>query len=379
MKRTFTLLFALAITVTPAAAQTIFVSPDVPTDPSLGSFFGPWDVLAQSAGVIAAGPVMTVPGDPAVDALHRMDKTDNWLFSIEAPSDLAGSLSTEAEPRDVIRNDAGNLTFFFCGGSVSPAIPLETNVDALYLDGGDSGELVVSFDVPTTLAGTTYFPSDLVRFKPTSSPPSCSDWALAGLVFDSGAAGVPSSDNVIAADAAGGRILVAMDVPSDLAPSAGPTTYVPGQIASWDGVTFDLFDTLTAWPLSSQVDALTCQANPGTVPVDMLVGKSTLTPGDLMLEWSSSCSQGAEDYGIYEGTIGVWYDHVLTDCSDDGGDRIEDVTPSGVANYYLVVAHNNKEEGSYGTDFISGINSERPQAANPGDRCVVPQTVAACP
>jgi hypothetical protein len=87
---------------------------------------------------------------------------------------------------------------------------------------------------------------------------------------------------------------------------------------------------------------------PGEVAHSLTVEKSTETPGDLTLSWDPSCSASAEDYGIYEGTLLQWSSHTSIDCSDDGGDRTEEVTPAEGDRYYLVVPHGAAAEGSYG-------------------------------
>ena len=155
MKTRIVMLVACAAAIGAVTAQTIYVSPDVPTDPALGSFFEPFEVLEQDTGAIAASPVLSLPGSPVIDGLHRMDKLDNWLVSLETPSDLGGALGSMAEPRDVIRVDGGSYSLFFCGASVADPLPTSSNIDALYQTnvGGDAGDLILSFDVPTTIGG----------------------------------------------------------------------------------------------------------------------------------------------------------------------------------------------------------------------------------
>ena len=90
-------------------------------------------------------------------------------------------------------------------------------------------------------------------------------------------------------------------------------------------------------------------ADPGRVPGTISVDKSALTPGDLTVSWAQSCSAGADDYGIYEGEIGVWYSHTTLDCMDGGPLLEEQVTPAVGDQYYLGVAHSEwRGEGSYG-------------------------------
>ena len=210
----------------------------------------------------------------------------------------------------------------------------------------------------------------------TSFMPFLRDAVISGAgnpAFDASAAGlgIPQSSNVIGADARGSLLILSFDVPTDLGPP-GPTTYVPGQLVSWNGAVFALYELLIGWPISSEVDGIASVARAGTVPTTLLVGKSA-TPGDLVLTWSPSCSDGALDYGIYEGTIGAWYSHASIDCTDDGANLTEEITPGAGDQYYLVVAHNPFEEGSYGLATLTG---ERPVG---GGACATPQIGSVCP
>ena len=97
-------------------------------------------------------------------------------------------------------------------------------------------------------------------------------------------------------------------------------------------------------------------------------------PGALVLSWLPSCTHGAADYGIYEGLRGSWNSHVAVDCSDDGGDLREEVTPTTADDhYYLVVPINFNGEGSYGTD---SANNERLTGTS---TCAPTQFLAPCP
>lgn len=382
MRRTLTIaLIGLSSGVAAAAgpADLLYVSPDVPNDPT--------GVLALQSEVVEHTPAgygsvpLSLPGRSQIDAVHRMDTPDNWLVSLEFASRLGGALTVAAEPRDVVRADtaAASYTRFFCGGSVTGAIPPSANVDAVYLDdltGGDTGDLVLSVDVHAEIAGVFHEPADLLRYERTA--PGCSGWQYVGIEFDASAVGatIPAYANLVGADDEGGKRILAFDVPSDLAPTAGPTTYLPGQIVSWDGAQFDLRQQLTAWPISTEVEALSCGANPGAVP-QLILAKS-VTPGDLTLSWTAGCSGGVEDYGIFEGTMGAWTSHAQIDCFDDLSDRVEEVTPGAGDTYYLVVPYNGAE-GSYGREFAGGIETERVQALAQADRCAVPQNVTACP
>jgi hypothetical protein len=370
-----TLSVALAAVVIARAAPPIVIVPEVPTnDPGGGgATFLPADLVRFAGGLYTPAPILTIPGGPAVDAIEKMDKPGNWLFSIEAASDLGGMLASPADPRDVIRRDSAAVySLFFCGAGAG--IPDGSNVDALALEGGDSGQLLVSFDVPTTIGAATFDPADLVRFRRIG--PACGNWTLGApvLAFDASTAGagVLTSSNLIAVLRSGGKLVLAFDVPTDLAPSLGPPIYVPGDLVLWDGVSFSVFVSLPAWPISSLVDAMAGPANPGRVPATLHVDKSIITPGDLTLTWTASCSEGANNYGIYEGTLGTWYSHSLEDCDDTPPALTEEVAPAAGSNYYLVVPQNGAEEGSYGLANFG----ERPVGAV---QCISPQSVTPCP
>ena len=129
----------------------------------------------------------------------------------------------------------------------------------------------------------------------------------------------------------------------------------------------------TGWPTSSKVDGLSCLANPGLVPPTIKVNKAAAPPTDLIISWSPSCADGAQDYGIYQGTLGAWYSHTALDCNDAGSDRLEQVAPAAGSAYYLVVPMNYKGEGSYGRRS-SGV--ERPVGTTV---CMTPQLITVCP
>ena len=113
-------------------------------------------------------------------------------------------------------------------------------------------------------------------------------------------------------------------------------------------------------------------AGPGVVD-SLAVDKSAITPGDLSLSWAASCSPGAVDYAVYEGIIGEFTSHTMTDCSDDGDPLMEEVQPSPGDRYYLVVPLTFDSEGSYGT---SSSAAERPAGT---ETCRPTRVIAACP
>jgi len=382
MKRLILVMALIAMLGPPMHAQrTLYVSPDVPTDDPGGSgtIFLPWDVLEYKAGLYAPFPVVTFPQNTAVDAIHKMDKPGYWLFSVEANAELPAGGGVYYQPEDVILYDGFNYILYFNGSALG--VPPGVNVDALFLETDDFGDLIISFDVPTTIGAATYDPADLVRYSAGSY----------SLFYDASAVGssVPTSSNVTGADATPLLDILSFDIPTDAAPSLGPPTYIPGDLVSWNGGAYSIYDSLAGWPLSSEVDAFSCQANPGrvydrnTYQLPILMNKSLLTPGNVVVTWAPSCSSGAEDYGIYRGNIGGWTTHRQLFCSDiDGLPYSEKFNPTAGDHYYLVVPHNHADEGAYGLDYLPTRippRIERPQPAALVDRCYVPQAVTACP
>ena len=113
-------------------------------------------------------------------------------------------------------------------------------------------------------------------------------------------------------------------------------------------------------------------ALPGEVSTSLKVGKAVSPATDLIISWSSACSPGGTDYGIYEGTIGGWYSHTAIACSDAGADLGEQIRPANGNDYYLVVPHNLLDEGGYG---MSSNGTQRPTGTS---QCVAGQIVS-CP
>jgi hypothetical protein len=117
---------------------------------------------------------------------------------------------------------------------------------------------------------------------------------------------------------------------------------------------------------------MTC-AVPGRTPPTLMVSPSPAVSDNLILQWEADCQGGAQDYAIFEGQLGAPASHIAIDCSDDGADRSEEITPASGNRYYIVVPLDPQYEGSYGVDS-AGV--ERP----PGSLTCRPlRIVSACP
>jgi hypothetical protein len=352
---TLTLVAALASLLAERGdlAADYYLATDVPA--ALGSTtYTPNQILLRAAGAYSLETALATGF--AAGALHR--RPDGiWLASPAHPISLGG---TEFEPRDVFSWDGATGFAMILDGSVA-GIPADSRIDALFL--GSSGQIVLSFDVPTRLGGVEYSRSDLVAYS----------GGLFSLYWNAAAAGVPSASNLVGAalDSAG-VLAVTFDVPTSLSGSE----YLPGELDGWTGASWYHYDTPSGWPASAQIRDFAFVPAPGGVPgSDGLPGTPlTVAPaaaGDITLAWGSACSAGASDYEIYEGAIGTYYSHLAKFCST-GGLTSKTFTPASGSRYYLVVARNALREGSYGS-ASSGV--PRPQGSG---ACLIREP-AACP
>lgn len=366
MKRLLMLLGVLALLGPPVVALDFYVAPDVPVDLAgvPGSTTYPWTITRHVTPFtytnVIAPPLPLPPDVSQPDALHLMN-SDDWLFSVSVPTTFAG---IDYYPEDVVLWDGALYSLFFCGAGVG--IPLGINVDAAFLTNQtDTGSLVLSFDVPMTIGATTYDPADLVEFANLGG--GCGGWIVASLYFDASAAAppVPTSVNVTGADERHGRVVMTFDVPATLGPD-----FLPGELVAYDpGIPgFLSLHYDPAWAVSVRSNAFTLLQPPGRIPCtppDKMEMDKGPAIGGVTFFWSASVCSGAEDYGLYEGTLGTWYSHGSVDCIDNGIPLEEAFLPAAGDYYYLVVPHNSNDEGSYGLKSVPPLlpPAERPVGA----------------
>ncbi len=335
----------------PARGLSFYITTDSPA--TLGGVAAaPWDIVRTDPDQYSLSWILP-PGTP-IGAIHKRDGA-GWLLSLGAPAPLCGSMQ---DPRDVFLYDGANCLTVLDGSAAG--IPWGSSVDAVSTRGGDYGELVVSFDVPTTVSGITFQPADLAR------------WNGSGFTyfidFTSTLPPVPRSSNVTGADMRGAEVIITFDVPTTL----GAITYQPGELVSWDGMKFTSYWSDTAWPAGARIDGLAFLADPGVVGATLNMRKISGTD-NLSISWNPSCSSGAEDYAIYEGRLGNWYEHEALDCHDNAPGFAEEIIPNTGNHYYLVVPLNPNDEGSYGRD---SDDLPRPVGDYP---CVDTRVLTACP
>jgi hypothetical protein len=339
-------------------AADYYLAVDVPNKLS-GSSPIPPNWLLQKLGTYYANEGPILPNGVEASAVHR-EADGTWLLTPATPADLNG---ISAGPRDVVTTTGLGAPFTLLFDGAAAGIPDGVRIDALLLD--ESGMMVFSFDVPVKLNGTEYSRSDLVRYEGGTS---------FSLFWDAeGPPQVPAYANVVGADlASDGTLVVTFDVPTRIL----GTEYLPGQLVAWNsaGGFFTSYSLDPAWPPDLQLRDFSLTIPAGAVPDGGSTPGVPLTVegggGGLLLSWGAACGT-ADDYEIYEGTIGNFYSHVSIQCST-GGATSATIIPAAGDTYYLVVPRNAQREGSYGLDS-SGI--ERPI----GDDNCLSQQIASCP
>ncbi|RMH54997.1 MAG: hypothetical protein D6685_14310, partial [Bacteroidetes bacterium] len=331
------LLLATGGLSTPAADY--FFAVDVPA--RLGAVdYMPNQIMRRTGGTYSVA--LTLASGLEIAGLARREDAA-WLLSPAVPVNLDGIWY---EPRDVIKYD-GSYSMFLDGSA--RGIPAGVRIDAIDLDA--SGTLLLSFDVPVTLSGSTFLPGDIVQ-----------DLGSGFVVYwDSTASGVPPGANLVGFDVdTDGSLIQTWDVPVDL----GGTVFLPGTLVRFIGGTFSTYAVDPAWPRSVQARGIALTPGAGAIPGGQglpgppLRVEKTRT-GDLLLRWDASCESADSDYAVYAGAMPDWTGSQPATCST-GGALQWTLTPAPGQRFYLVVPQNGVAEGSYGRD---SSGTERPPSA----------------
>ena len=237
-----------------------------------------YDPVNDVPYVALDGSAAGVPAYAAIDAVMFDRVSDQVVVSFDVPVILGG---LEFGPSDLVAFGASGFIPFW--SAAAAGVPPYANV--VGADQDAANRLVLSFDVPTTIAGLTYLPGQLVLWTPGSgfalyaSDPA---WPVSSMLGDFGF--LPASGLV--PDGAGGSV---------------PLTVTPA------------------------------------------------TGGGITLSWGASCAFADSDFAVYEGTIGAPFaTHVPITCST-GGATTWTFTPGAGNTYYYVVPRNAVTEGSYGS------------------------------
>jgi hypothetical protein len=316
----------------PALAVSYDLAVDVPSTLG-GTDYEPHQIVRSDAGTY--GLDLELPAGTRLSSLHRTPD-DLWLFSPSEPVELD---AVTYEPRDVVAWD-GSVYSMHLDGSAAGVEP-GARIDALFLDA--AGRTVLSFDVPVRLDGSFFQRSDLVVREATGFS-GYWDADTAGVPAGSNLVGAGEDDT-------GALVLTfdvpttlgsAVYLPGQLVRWEGGTSFGSYfQDAAWPAGS-QLRDFAFAPVAAGAVpDGVVV---PGT---QLRVDKGS--GGQLLLTWGPSCLGTDSDYEVYEGTLGDFSSHTPVTCST-GGATVLTVTPDAGSVYYLAVPRNGMREGSYGTD-----------------------------
>jgi len=228
---------------------------------------------------------------------------------------------------------------------------------------GNSGIAVAALSTAeVTSARVVLDGTDAVTFWVRSASPTVQS-ILASRVDASGGAVWAPAQSSIATSASGKSRLVA---------EMGPSFAVAGWSDNRSGL-----DDVFVQNVNTDGTLGASAAGPGDV--SGLVVDRSLAPLQLTLTWGASCSAGAVDYAVYEGTLaslgtGV-YDHDQIVCSDLTPTLTETIVPLAGDTYYLVVPLGASAEGSYGARRDGAVLTERPTGTT---QCVATQALG-CP
>lgn len=148
-------LLALAASFHPASAQSVSFAVDVPTAIG-GTDWLPNQVLRFDRWTYAVSGAATLPGDFPIGALQKVDG-DAYLVvpaePVQVPNMLLG-------PADILRWDGTTFTLWQSASDLG--LPEDARIDALYV--GPDNVPVLSFDAELTLRGRSIGRSDVVAF-----------------------------------------------------------------------------------------------------------------------------------------------------------------------------------------------------------------------
>lgn len=153
MKSFLLIAFILAV-CSLSDATTYYFAMDVPSTLGGTDYVGNQVVESVSATYWLAA---TLASGLEISAL-AVQPGGAWLFSPESPITLGG---TDYEPRDVVSYNGSTYSYFLHGSAIG--IPSSAKIDALFLNA--SGQAILSFDVPVTLGSSDYTQSDLVLYN----------------------------------------------------------------------------------------------------------------------------------------------------------------------------------------------------------------------
>lgn len=331
----------VALTLTfaalPFAAQQFALAVDVPSDLG-GTVYGSNQIVQYSSATgYSLGTDLSSALGPAghINALTEVSP-GTYYMAVDVPTTISG---TTYQPSDILQETGGTISLVQSGSGLG--IPAGVGIGAIALNPYFHTP-VIALTVPATIGGNAYLPGDLIQVSGTTL----------SLYWRGTNYGVPAGARIAGAEVmATNELLVQFDIPVTVA----STNFAPGEILQFSGGFFSApyFDD-ASFPAGSMMTDFALPGSPGAAPDGMVssvpLAMSKLNSGgtSVSMSWGSSCSNEATGYGLYEGTLGSWYSHNAVACIGSANSAI--FSPSAGNRYYLIVPNNGDYEGSYGTD-----------------------------
>lgn len=360
------LLLLLLLPGGPARGVELEVTPDVPAVLGTTRVFANQTATSQGGG---GGYTLKLDasalGDVNVDALCRISES-RALISTDAPFLTAGNRYGAA---DVILQDGGTYALYASATTLG-ITTASANIDGLALDA--NGDLLVSFQTPTTASGIVFQPSDI----------GISTGGPLAMFFDANAPALPSplgdGVNMNGFELDDGGVIY---ISCDIYVIVGGSDLRSGQVIAYDPPTGNVstfWQDTASFSKGSVIADFSFRTPAGSVGSGMTVAKDDALGSTLTFTWTAS-SCPATAYSVYEGDLatlssGYSHDTRLVTVAGTSAPGVEPQLVSS-ATYYLVVPRNPDFEGSYGED---SNGDERPGAARIPTGADIPKMSRGC-
>lgn len=353
------------------------------------------------AGIITSAGIVSSPGiapDAAIVAVKVLDRNNTFCCSSDIVAGLDWIINNHPEV-DIVNMSLGTFALFsgicdfstaFTQAFAAAINTLRANGTAVFASSGNTGS-GVQMTAPACVAAAIAVGAVYDANVGSVSVFGCTDtttaadkvacFANSNIQTDLFAPGAPITSDYLA------NGLSTFYGTSQASPHAAGCA--ANLLQAWPGLTLLAMETRlksTGVPVTDttngmsfpRIDCLAALNAPpapsGHVPDGNLVPGAPLEvnldpSGDLRLSWAGSCVVTDEDFGIYRGTIGAWYDHVPVTCSTGGAMSL--TIPAGAGDAYFLAVPRGLREGSHGRD---GAGLERPAGPSP----CLPRSLGAC-
>ncbi|HPR65391.1 MAG TPA: hypothetical protein PK014_14380 [Thermoanaerobaculia bacterium] len=305
------------------------------------------DIVESLAGNYSKA--LFLPSNIPIGSLAR-ETSSRWQFSPAEPIKVGSS--TYFEPRDILVFNGMSVGMILDGGGLG--IPDKARIDALFFN--SSGYHVVSFDVPVNLGGTEYSQNDLLVYS--------GSWNLywdgdgAGIPPSSNVVGAeldPFGDLVLTFDVPT-TIGDVTFLPGQLVWVHDGSFYSYFVDPDWPAGT-----QLRDFAFGVASGAGEVPERDGLAGTPLMVTKSSTIPGWLHLSWGGSCLSSDKDYAVYAGNLNSYPSHMPVVCTTSGNLTTDVSSPRG-DSYILILPLTDIREGAYG---FESSGDPRPASIDP--------------